>query len=207
MLTPTRIEEANRFGAALNAPAQQVQLAPTARNRAAAAAFAVAQDHQAAIVLMLSNTLCSSSFALLRCLFEAYLRGLWLRHCATEDQVARIFRGEEPPKTIIAEIEATEAFRHGQLSRIKRSTWRALCSFTHTGGLHLQRWQSADAIEPVFSATEIEECLNFAELFGAMATLEMVQMSRSGDNGASVLVLMKSRWPETFTKRGSPNPV
>lgn len=194
-MTPQRIEAANKFGATLNALANDVQMTPNKRNRAAAAAFAIAQDHQAAIVLLMANTLYSSSHALLRCLFEAYLRGLWLRYCASESQVTEVFAGCEPSKTMVAEIEATDAFSHGQLSRIKKSTWQTLCAFTHTGGQHLQRWQSADAIEPTFEAAELEDCLNFAELFGAMATLEMVQMSKSGDTGASVLELMKQRWP------------
>jgi hypothetical protein len=70
-----------------------------------------------------------------------------------------------------------------------------MCGFTHTGGLHLQRWQSEDAIEPKFEAVELEECLNFAELFGAMAALELTQLAKSGDSGAGVLELMKKRWP------------
>jgi hypothetical protein len=42
-----------------------------------------------------------------------------------------------------------------------------MCDCTHTGGLHLQRWQSSSAIEPQFDDDELEECLNAAELFGA----------------------------------------
>lgn len=194
-MTPERIEAANKFGASLNALANEVQMTPDKRNRAAAAAFAIAQDHQAAIVLLLERTLYSSSFALLRCLFEAYLRGLWLRHCASDAQVTDFIDGRKPPKTIVAEIEDTDAFRHGELSRIKKGAWQTLCDFTHTGGLHLKHWQSADAIEPNFDAAKLENCLNFAELFGAMATLEMAQMSKAGDSGAAVLELMNQRWP------------
>lgn len=69
-----------------------------------------------------------------------------------------------------------------------------MCDYTHTGGLHLQRWQSASAIEPQFDEGELEECLNATELFGAMACLELVQLSKAGDDGASVLELMRQRW-------------
>lgn len=165
------------------------------KNRAAAASFGIAQDHHAAIVFLMKGTFYSSSFALLRSLFEAYLRGLWLKHCATDKQVSAFFRGREPPKTIVAEIESTEAFNSGVLSRIKNENWSAMCAFTHTGGLHLQRWQSQDGVEPKFAPEELEECLNCAELFGAMAGLELVQLSKSGANGFDVLQLMKRRWP------------
>jgi len=167
----------------------------TEKNRAAAACFGIAQDHHAAIIFLMKKEFYSSSFALLRILFEAYLRGLWLKHCATDTQASAVFRGDEPPKTMIAEIESTEAFTSGALSRIKKNNWSAMCAFTHTGGLHLQRWQSQDGVEPTFSPEELEECLNCAELFGAMAGLELMQMSKSGTNGIEVLQLMKKRWP------------
>ena len=104
------------------------------------------------IFFLMKHTFHSSSFALLRCLFEAYLRGLWLKHCASDAQVEDFIKGDAPPKTMVAEIEATPAFAEGVLSRIKKSSWSAMCAYTHTGGLHLQRWQTADGVEPNFDA-------------------------------------------------------
>lgn len=196
-MTSTRFETAEKFCVDLQGLTNNLKAWPTERNRAAAASFCIAQDHHAAIVLLMKNTYYSSSFALLRGLFEAYLRGLWLRHCATDALVDSFMRGNEPPKvrTMIEEIERTPAFNNGVLSRTKSNYWRAMCDFTHTGGLHLQRWQSKDAVKPTFAPEELEECLNSAELFGAMAGLELVQLSKTGANGASVLQLMRMRWP------------
>jgi len=191
-----RIEAAEVFGATIHELTNGAAVSATPRNRSAGACFAIAQDHHAAIVFLMKNTFYSSAFALLRCLFEAYLRGLWLKHCATELQLASFINGDEPPKTMLSEIEATEIFSSGVLSRVKKNSWQTMCAFTHTGGLHLQRWQSPEAIEPVFHASELEECLNCAELFGSMAGLEFVQMSDARDNSAAVLDLMKKRWPQ-----------
>lgn len=194
-MTPARIEAAEKFCADLHGLTNDVEMWQTEKNRAAAASFGITQDHHAAIVFLMKNTFYSSSFALLRILFEAYLRGLWLKHCATDLQVSGLFRGDEPPKTMVEEIESTEAFDSGVLSRFKKNSWSAMCDFTHTGGSHLQRWQSQDAVEPTFAPEELEECLNCAELFGAMAGLELVQLSKSGADGADVLQLIKKRWP------------
>jgi hypothetical protein len=193
---------AEEFGAALNDFSNKVDMIATDRHRIVGAAFAIATDHHAAIVVLMRHTLYSSSFALLRVLFEAYLRGLWLKYCASDEQASRVFHGEEPPKTMVAEIEATEAFSNGELSHIKKKSWGAMCAYTHTGGLHLQRWQSESAVEPTFDEDELEECLNAAELFGAMACLELVQLSKDGDNGSCVLGLIKQRWncPEQETQ-------
>lgn len=194
-MTPERIAAAEELRANLHRLTNEIEMWQTEKNRAAAASFGIAQDHHAAIVFLMKTTFYSSSFALLRTLFEAYLRGLWLKYCATNEQVSAFFRGGEPPKTMVAEIESTEAFTGGVLSRIKKENWRAMCAFTHTGGLHLQRWQSPDAVEPTFTPEELDECLNCAELFGAMACLELVQLSKSGADGFDVLQLMKKRWP------------
>src|SRR5882762_7895158 len=105
-MNPTRIEAAEKFGRALNSVSNLVETDDTERNRAAAALFGIAADHHGAIVFLLKSTFYSSSFALLRCLFEAYLRGLWVRHCANDAQVAAFIRADaEPPKSMIADIE------------------------------------------------------------------------------------------------------
>lgn len=194
-MTPERIFAAEAFGAELDELTNEIEILSTVKNRTASACFSIAQDHHTAIVFLMKNTFYSSSFALLRSLFEAYLRGLWLKHCATEEQANAFLKGCEPPKTMVAEIEATPDFSDGVLSRIKKENWSFMCAFTHTGGLHLQRWQSTDAIEPKFDEKELEDCLNCAELFGAMSGLALVQLRKSGDTGAKVLQLMQKRWP------------
>lgn len=196
-MTPARIERAEKFGAALHELVNGIEISQSERNRTAGASFGIALDHHGAIVLLTKNSLYSSGFALLRCLFEAYLRGLWLKHCATGAQVTAFYKGVEPPKTMLAEIESTAEFSNRVLSRIKEDRWRTMCDFTHTGGLHLQRWQSEEAIEPTFREAELDECLNFAELIGAMSALELAQLATNSDDGASVLALMGERWPAT----------
>lgn len=193
-MSPERILAAETFGAELHALTNDIEVLATAKNRAAAACFVIAQDHHAAIVFLMKNTFYSSSFALLRVLFEAYLRGLWLKHCATEAQANEFFQGAEPPKTMVAEIEETADFSSGVLSNIKKANWKFLCDFTHTGGQHLQRWQSHSSVEPKFEEVELEEFLNSAELFGAMAGLAQVQLGESGNTGADVLQLINKRW-------------
>jgi hypothetical protein len=198
-MTPARIEAAKNFGRELEEKlANDTEVLDTRKHRAAAASFCIAIDHCAAIVFLMEEGFYSTSFALIRLLFEAYLRGLWLKHCASDEKVSSYFRGEEPPPKLnkmISEIESTEGFCCGTLSLIKKENWDAMCDFTHTGRLHLQWWQSQDAIEPIFSPEALEVCLNTAELYGAMASLERIQMSKSGNDGTEVLQLIKKRWP------------
>lgn len=115
---------------------------------------------------MLSSSLYASAFALMRAMFEAYVRGEWLGFCATETQVERFLRGKDVPRfqAMIDAIEATDGFEDQHLSALKRQRWNALCGYTHTGGIHVQRWQTEKSVEPIYSREEVLEVLYFAEL-------------------------------------------
>ena len=197
LLSAARIAAAKNYSIELHALTNEMEMDNTERNCAAAAAFGIASDHHAGIVILLEHGMHSSSMALLRSLFESYLRGLWLRHCATDEEISDFLRKDvQPPSDMVARIEAIPGYTSGTLSRIKKNTWSAMCAFTHTGGLHLQRWHSADGIEPVFDLAELEECLNCAELFSTLAGVALLQLSKVENNGAEVLALMKRRWPD-----------
>jgi hypothetical protein len=194
-MKPERIEAAEEFWATLHELTNDFEMVGTERNRAAAASFSIAMDHHAAIVLLMKKKFHSSSFALLRILFEAYFRGLWLKHCASDKEVQWLFDGGVPlTKTMISKIEANQAYSAGVLSNLIEEHWTTMCDYTHTGGLHLMCWQSTLAIEPKFEDGELEDCLNKAELFGAVAGLELVQLGKTGDSGERVLELIKKRW-------------
>jgi hypothetical protein len=130
---------------------------------------------------------------------DTYLRGVWLRHCATDTEVQDHFmkRKRFPDNlSLMTAIEAKPGFEDKVFSsRINKNVWDILCDFTHTGGLHLQRWQSKDGIEPNFDAEELEQCLINARLFAGMSAVEVVQMSVDGNNGEAVFKLMEKRWP------------
>jgi hypothetical protein len=82
------------------------------RVRVAASCLAIAQDHHHAIVVLLDHALFASSFALLRCEFEAYVRGEWLALCATDEEVEAFSNGDEPPpmRRMLEALENTAAF-------------------------------------------------------------------------------------------------
>jgi hypothetical protein len=52
----------------------------------AAGCFDVGLEHQAAITLFAGEELFGSASTLLRVLFEACVRGMWIAHCASEQQ-------------------------------------------------------------------------------------------------------------------------
>ena len=163
--------------------------------RAAVPCFGIAQDHHHAIVVLLRNRLYASCFALVRVAFEAYIRGEWLATCATDAELQRFLQNHEPPplNCLIAKIEEKPDFSHGVLSAIKRQHWSSMCAYTHTGGLHVQRWITADAIEPSYTPEEIQEVLFFAELIATMAALGFADLAADEALAKSIAIHFQAR--------------
>lgn len=198
MLTDTQLDGATNYGEWLRVAVHELELPSNGRVRASGGCFAIAQDHHHAIVVLLDARLYASVFSLVRVTFEAYVRGEWLASCATDTQVRQFLKGKEPtPKQTFADlidaIEKAPAFNEQVLSKIKKRTWKAMCSYTHTGGLHVQRWITADGIEPDYSADEILEALRFAEIIASLSVLGMLGLANDDMKALQVLERYKGR--------------
>jgi hypothetical protein len=167
----------------------------TFRVRAAMSCFAICQEHHHAIVMLVEERLYASSFALLRAAFEAMVRGQWLALCATESQVEKFLRGKEPPKfdLLLQRLEREPAFSEGLLSDLKRKHWKAMCAYTHTGGLHVQRWNTEHAIEPSYDPAEVQAVLFFAEIVASLSVLGFAAIVNDESLALSVLEQVRQR--------------
>jgi hypothetical protein len=128
-------------------------------------------------------------------MFESYVRGEWLGLCASEAQVEHFLRDKEIPKfqALVDALESTEGFKDKRLSGIKRVRWAALCGYTHTGGIHVQRWQTEESVESNYSRDEVLELLRFAELMLALSVVGV--LGHAGDESAAqkAVSLFRSR--------------
>jgi len=198
MLSDSELNAANAYGEWLRLAVHERELPANPRVQAAGGCLAIAQDHHHAIVVLLDSRLYASVFALVRIAFEAYVRGEWLGLCATDAAVKKFLRGKEPPKidVLLEALEKTPAFQEQALSRIKKRTWRAMCSYTHTGGLHVQRWITADAIEPNYSKEELLEALRFADIIASLSVLGVLTLANDDEMAQKILDRYKARMKE-----------
>lgn len=153
------------------------------RNRIAGACFTVALDMHHGIVILLRERLNGAAFALVRNVFEAYFRGVWCLHCATERELELFIERDRIPRlsTMLKAIEAVPEFSAGTLTRAKASGWNAMCSYAHTGALQIQRWNTEGAIESRHSPEEIEEVLRSTNAVALLAGLGVVTIADNMD--------------------------
>ncbi len=195
MISRAEIDAANEYGEALRVAVHERELPANERVRAAAGCLAIAQDIHHAIVKLIESQLYAGAFSLVRVAFEAYVRGEWLSLCAKNNQVRRFLEGAEPPRMdlMLEDLEKQPAFSEQVLSQIKRRTWKAMCGYTHVSGLHVQRWVTADGIEPNYSAEEVREALRFADIIVALSVVGTLGLANAESAAALVLDRYKAR--------------
>lgn len=140
----------------------------------------VALEHHKSIVLTTRSAFHGSAFALLRLQFEAYVRGSWIRHCASDEVLERFKRKDKLDREfgeLIKDLESKEAFNVGVLSQIKTNSWSDMNSFTHTGLLQIVRRITSTNVESRYPVDEIVGTLDFADSIALLATLAIVDVA------------------------------
>jgi hypothetical protein len=100
-------------------------------------------DNQKAIFDLVKLGHIRSASALLRVLFEAHVKGIWLYSCATDKQISQFkkdsVKSAVKPKCniafheMISDIETEMPHLNGTLSKFKENHWKGLNCLTHSG--------------------------------------------------------------------------
>ena len=154
---------------------------PTSRrHQLAGATLHVAVEHHQAIVLLLDEGLFSSAFALMRCQFEAYVRGAWLGTVATEADVERADRDKFPSfEVMVNALEDGDALPKNSVTKVKNDSWKVLNSLTHTGEAQRNNRLTVEGLGHRYSDQQIHQALHSANSIAYFVTLEF---ARLGEN-------------------------
>ena len=140
------------------------QLPDDKRSQFASACWHVAIDHSMAIVVLVRETPHGSALALIRPLFEAYVRGMWLMRAATNDDIDRAGRDQFPNVSrIVAELD--EKFPSVRpFSAVKDPLWSRWCSLTHTGYQQIGARLTPQDLGYDYEDSEILQALHLADM-------------------------------------------
>jgi hypothetical protein len=156
------IKKSQELAARISGIAQGLQFSPSDRNRLSAALLDQVHEHHQAVQLLLNQKCAGSAAALLRGTFEASVRGVWLLRCASDAEIEQ-FKRDRLKKhfcELVADVEGVLDVRGGVLSHLKRSSWRAMCSYDHAGYLQAARRITPTDIGPNYSEAEQLETLS-----------------------------------------------
>jgi hypothetical protein len=170
-----------------------VELEGDHRHRIPAQLFDLAIEHHAGVIELLVSRLYASGFALVRCAFECFVRGAWLYHCATDEELQTFIDQDRMPRVplMIEALEQKDEFKGGFLSKWKEDGWKAMNGYTH-GGIHqISRRMQGEYIEPAFEDDALIEVIRFT---GAMAMLALGQIA--------TMAASEALWEEATAKMG-----
>jgi len=163
------------------------------RTRIVAACFDVALEHQKAIVLLASNSLNGSALALVRMVFESYIRGVWLLRCASVNQIKQYKNGKlkRTFAELIEEIEGIEAYDAAVLSKSHQASWASMNDFTHTGYAQVLRRNTATTIEPNYDPVEVNSAVEFASSIALLSAIEISFLAKNEELSFELLEQVK----------------
>jgi len=137
-------------------------------------------EHHRSIVVLVENCLYSSASSLVRCLFEAYVKGLWFAKCAKESDFEQL-REDSFNKDFYKLVKGIDKVSNNGLSTAKERYWPNLNSLTHGGTAQLCRRLNGDEITSNFDEVFIKSILKFSDSFALLACGELVEISRDAN--------------------------
>lgn len=178
------ILESNEILCWIDSKIENLQVNSTPKERVSGACLYLALIHYRSIVLLISNGLTGSACSLLRPLFEAFIRGVWIHLKATDKEVDKLIKKDILNKSfdkLVKEVETVPGYDTGILIEAKEKTWKALNSYVHCGFLQIQRGNTADSIESNYSDEEKIEALKCANAYGLLSFSAMARLANNID--------------------------
>ncbi|WJG23730.1 DUF6988 family protein [Vibrio furnissii] len=180
------MEKSKRNLLQLEEALNHIQLPRTDRVMVASSYYSICMEHYRSILTLLELRLYSSASALLRCLFESYVKGLWFYYCSTDADINLLRRDKFERKfgTLVDDIEKAKV---KGLSSAKKNNWGTLNGLTHSGAGQVSRRISGDKICSNFDENFIQDAMRFANNYGLLVAGELALISDNKKAQSAVL--------------------
>lgn len=144
------------------------------RNKLSASCFDVAHEHHRGIALLIAYRQYGPAFALARSIYEAVVRGVWLRLCATDCQMQKVMDDIFPSlRSLLSAIQNKDADLGQTLDKIMERHGPMFHSLVHTGFAQISRRITQEHIEPNYDEKEIGRILEFADGLAILAGFQI----------------------------------
>lgn len=140
--------------------------------------FAMALDHREAIILLVHRTARHSAYALVRPMFDCFVRALWAHWCLTPDMLRELQRTGRHPTTerIVARLNR-DAPIGPAIARAKAGSWDALSDFVHGGPRQVDRWTRQAKVGSAHPDGEVIELLDVVDNWAILSVMTMLRMA------------------------------
>ena len=158
------------------------------RLQLAGGCFHTAIEHGQAIVVLTQEKCFGSALALQRPLAEAFSRGLWLLHSATDKQIDAAGEDSFPRNKDIIESLRSDGVT---LPYLDNGLWSTLCSYAHTGYQQIGARLSPEGLKSNYRLHEIQQALRSSDMTQLASAIELA--AAAGQEVLSLTILQRLR--------------
>ncbi len=169
-----------------------------------------ALEHHEAIWLLHSRKLNGSAMAMIRLVYDAMFRALWLNACAKAEQIEQAAEDELNWLRIPVRDDIKRAYFGGvvedpakaaELDKVfGKEIWKTLSSYTHSGSLQLTRRFTFNQVQPHYTDHELAQAFSRATdtlMFCSVLLLKSLGAHEEADD----TVTIRNRYHAEFDER------
>lgn len=146
------------------------------RLQLAMACHHLAIEHAQSIICLIDHEFHGSALALQRPMFEAVIRGVWLRYTATNIQLDQAARGKFPNANRMVGGSSRPSDQSGPppLSALKDIWWRQFCGYTHGGTEQIFARLSSSGLRVDYQRDDVIGALRWSDQIQLYSGVEMM---------------------------------
>jgi hypothetical protein len=136
-------------------------------------------DNQRAIFDLVKLGHLGAASALLRVLFEAHVKAIWIYSCASDKQISQFKKDRVKSRTkpkdniqfqeMISDIETELPYYKDSISKFKEHHWKGLNSLTHSGVMQFSYQFKDGVMSKKYQADFSNTLLEFSERFAILS--------------------------------------
>lgn len=126
----------------------------------------LAIEHGQAIICLVDKGLYGSALALQRPMFEAIVRGVWIRYSATDKEVEKATDGKFPHTEIMVNNSPRWEDQNSTppLNEIKEIWWKRFCDYTHGGSGQIRARLSNSGLQANYNNADVIAALRWSDM-------------------------------------------
>ena len=156
-------------------------------------------EHGQAIILLVDNELYGSALALQRPMFEAIVRGVWLRYSATDKEIDKAAAGRFPLLEEMARnsLRLNDKTNTPPLKDIKEMWWKRFCDYTHGGLEQIRARLDNSGLRANYDSANVMTALRWSDMAHLYSGVE-VAVAASNESLARELLSCMRDYEQPF---------
>jgi hypothetical protein len=176
------LEKSRQFQALADEKLVDISASDNSKNRAALAFFHLCLEHQHGLHVLVEQRIFGSALAILRPVYESYVRGMWSYHCASHDQIMAFIKRDKLPRIrqmVVGISTAVEGLRG--MVQSHDAGWGWMNDYTHGGSSQIRARAQGDTIQNTQSEKHAAAALVTGRHWAFLAAVAMCDVCKRPD--------------------------